>query len=96
MVRSLLYGILVMLIIAMVSAFMQDDISFQTATLVFGLICLAIAGILSGAFVSGDRIRANTATEEKEDRRQRQDWSIKIFMFGLPSFLAAILSYYYF
>jgi hypothetical protein len=36
-----------------------------------GLICLGIAGLLNGAFVSGDRNRANYYSETKEDRIQK-------------------------
>jgi hypothetical protein len=45
----------------------------------------------SGAFVSGDRNRANLAAEDREERRQRTSMVQKLFLFGAPIFAACIL-----
>ncbi|TYS16625.1 hypothetical protein FZC78_11580 [Rossellomorea vietnamensis] len=56
-----------------------------------GLFCLAISGILSGAFISGNQIRANTSTETKEKRRKRIRMMYLFALLGAPHFAAAIV-----
>nr|WP_253264284.1 DUF5316 domain-containing protein [Brevibacillus sp. MCWH] len=48
------------------------------------------SAVCSGALLSGDRIRANYATETAEDRKQRQKWAGRLFLFGLPFVVTAI------
>ncbi|GIM45766.1 hypothetical protein DNHGIG_13150 [Collibacillus ludicampi] len=50
------------------------------------------AGIVTGAFVNGDRMRANFHMEDKEDRRKRLQWSNVLFLFGLPNVIANIVA----
>ncbi|AND41478.1 DUF5316 domain-containing protein [Cytobacillus oceanisediminis] len=56
-----------------------------------GLGCLLIAGLLSGVFISGDRIRANFATETSSERQKRYNRMLSFVVFGAPNFLVAIL-----
>lgn len=48
-----------------------------------GIITGAING-LSGALLSGDRIRANYNTEDAEDRQRRNGLISKILLFAFP------------
>jgi hypothetical protein len=56
------------------------------AAWLFGAVC-------SGALLSGDRIRANHATETAEDRKQRLKWAGRFFLIGLPFVVTAIFLY---
>lgn len=56
-----------------------------------GFGCWLLGAIYSGALLSGDRIRANAATETVEDRRVRNRRAWQFFLIGLPNVLTAIL-----
>lgn len=58
-----------------------------------GVISWLLAGILSGAFISGDRTRANESIETAEDKRFRSKFSSVLFLFGLPFLTVALLIY---
>ncbi|WP_188016948.1 DUF5316 domain-containing protein [Paenibacillus antarcticus] len=53
-----------------------------------GVISILLAGILSGLFISEDRMRANFETTE--DRKFRNKYSSVLFLFGLPFLITAI------
>jgi hypothetical protein len=55
---------------------------------------MGLAGILSGAFISGDRLRANYATESKDDARAKNKRMNQLFFFGLPYLFIALLIYF--
>ncbi|WP_170215806.1 DUF5316 domain-containing protein [Ureibacillus massiliensis] len=54
---------------------------------------LGVACLLSGVFVSGDRLRANLSTESDEDRVQRTNRSLQSVLIGLPSIVVALFFY---
>ncbi|WP_421617052.1 DUF5316 domain-containing protein [Brevibacillus sp. TJ4] len=56
-----------------------------------GLLCFLLSAVFTGSLNSGDRIRANDATESKEDRRTRRKWAIHLALVGLPNFMAAFV-----
>ncbi|MGG4492081.1 DUF5316 family protein [Metabacillus idriensis] len=56
------------------------------------LICFGLSGLLTNAFLGGSRIRANVHSETKEHREARTTWAIQLFLLGLPSCAAAIIS----
>ncbi|WP_414859273.1 DUF5316 domain-containing protein [Paenibacillus haidiansis] len=56
-----------------------------------GVICWLLAGILSGAFISGDRTRANHNIETPEDKEFSRKYSGILFLFGLPFLVIAVL-----
>ncbi len=58
-----------------------------------GFFFFAIAFILSGVFVSGDRMRANLATESDEGRNERNKISFHSALVGIPSIVVALLFY---
>jgi hypothetical protein len=43
------------------------------------LVCFGLAGVLSGAFISGDRLKSNNSIDKKEDKIVRG----KIINFGM-------------
>ncbi|MDW7650130.1 MAG: DUF5316 family protein [Bacillota bacterium] len=96
MIISLVAGICMVLLLAAAAALRQDMSSFQNAALAISLLSFAGAGVLTNAFNSGDKARANFATEDKADRQARTTWAGRLFFFGLPLFVALILSYKFF
>lgn len=58
-----------------------------------GVISLLISGLLSGAFVSGDRVRANYSNENIEQSYKRQNLILVFFKIGIPNILGAIIIY---
>lgn len=58
---------------------------------VLGLVSIIISAIISGALVSGDRVRANYATESSADSQQRRKLSLTLFLIGLPSMVTIII-----
>lgn len=55
-----------------------------------GGIFILLSAIFTGSLASGDRIRANHATETPEDRRTRVNWAVNCALVGGPNLLAAI------
>lgn len=60
---------------------------------IIGFFFIGIAIILSGSMVSGDRMRANFATESDEDRRNRNSIIFRIALIGIPNLVIAFLLY---
>ncbi|WP_435925785.1 DUF5316 domain-containing protein [Paenibacillus sp. DYY-L-2] len=58
-----------------------------------GVVLWILSGILSGAFISGDRTRANENIETDEDRTFRNKHSSILFLFGLPFLIIALIIY---
>lgn len=90
MAKSLMVGIIVVALLAVVSAFQANPNFFQSSSLIVGIIGMLGAGVFSGGFVSGDRYRANVSAEDQEDRQERLKWAGMLFLFGLPGILAAL------
>ncbi|MDQ7094346.1 DUF5316 family protein [Desulfosporosinus sp. PR] len=56
---------------------------------VIGLIPVIISGFMTGAYVSGNRVRANYT--DSEEFQARMGVSNKLFLLGMPFLLAAIV-----
>ncbi|MGE8004978.1 DUF5316 domain-containing protein [Lysinibacillus sp. NPDC093216] len=59
-----------------------------------GCIFIVISMIFSGAMVSGDRMRANFATETTEHRDERNNITLHSLYIALPNIIVAVLFYY--
>ncbi|WP_431802967.1 DUF5316 domain-containing protein [Halobacillus andaensis] len=70
---------------------------FLKITAGIALAPLILAGVLTGAFISGDRHRANFHSETKDDREFRSRWSKRLACFSAPSviFLLALFIEYF-
>jgi hypothetical protein len=58
---------------------------------IIGLICLCTAGILSGAFISGDKSRANYTSQKEAERLQKTKFVKYLLALGLPNLIVALL-----
>lgn len=88
--RSLLLGVIVGVLALILSFFLNSDDTEMVVgyLLVIGLIPIILSGFMSGAYVSGDRVRANYSdSKEFSDRSGR---GTDLFFFGIPLVLAAI------
>lgn len=56
-----------------------------------GLALIGICAIFSGSMLSGDRMRANYATETYEDRQNRDKFVTRFFLLGFPNLIVAIV-----
>ncbi|ODA42367.1 DUF5316 domain-containing protein [Desulfosporosinus sp. BG] len=84
-------GILALIITSIVSFIFGDwSILFKLSGFI-GIIALLISALMSGALISGDRVRANWTHEDHEDGKNRQERAFKLFLFGLPNLVGAII-----
>ncbi|MGP4082925.1 DUF5316 domain-containing protein [Pseudalkalibacillus sp. R45] len=87
---SLFLGTLVAFTLFLCWYFTKSEL-FITVSGGVGLISLIIAGLLSGVFISGDKIRANTAIEDSKERKKRNKGMFVFTLFGAPNFIVGIL-----
>ncbi|MEJ9152457.1 DUF5316 family protein [Bacillus smithii] len=91
MLKSFITGIIVSLIIW--TAGTVSNLNVSRIFFIVSVLLIVLAVVLSGLGVSGDRIRANAATETKEDRNWRIDTSKNIILIALPSIIGFFLTY---
>lgn len=91
MKKAFFLGIFFAAICLLLGYFTPYHYLFGEITGVLGLVCLIIAGITSGAFISGDRNRGNFWTEDKESRAERVGIGTYSFLFGFPSFVVSLI-----
>ncbi|WP_107841631.1 DUF5316 domain-containing protein [Metasolibacillus meyeri] len=96
MKKYILYGI-VLAVGAIVAALILGDIH-KTSQIAAGIggALLILTMLFSGVFVNGDRLRANLATESKEQRERRYKYEEKFLFMSIPCFVVAILFYWLF
>lgn len=78
--------------VAVIIGFITSDWNlFMKITGFAAIVPLLLSGLLSGALVDGDRLRANFKTETKEDRLRRNKWTFKFFLISLPNLSLLII-----
>lgn len=55
--------------------------------------CLVLVGLLNGAFISGDRNRANYYMETKDTRQEKERVTNNLLVISVPNIIVAILTY---
>ncbi|RKD21076.1 hypothetical protein BEP19_15475 [Ammoniphilus oxalaticus] len=91
--KSIGIGLSILLCTSIASFLLQDwGIIYRIGGGVGGLFLFA-AGLLSGAFISGDRNRANFSNESNEETRRRHALFRKLFLIGIPNLVVAIIVY---
>lgn len=90
--RSLFPGLVVGVIGIILSLFLNNSEMIIYGLFMIGFIPIIISGFLSGAFVSGDRVRGNYS--DSKDFNERSGWSTKLFFFGIPCVMAAVVVIY--
>jgi amino acid transporter len=68
-----------------------EKVSFY---LLMSSVCLIVLAILlSGSAVSGDRVRANAAYEDKAERRERFKWVKNFLIMSVPGIISLAMVY---
>ncbi|RCX21445.1 hypothetical protein DFP94_102198 [Fontibacillus phaseoli] len=91
--RTLFIGIVTCIIAAIFISLLSNGETAIKITGGAGLVSWLLAGLLSGAFISGDRTRANESIETEGDKRFRSKYSSLFFIFGLPWLATALVLY---
>ncbi|SDN65220.1 DUF5316 domain-containing protein [Bacillus sp. OK048] len=92
--KYFLFGIGLSLIGILISIIFWGIDKAYLVTGSIGFIFIGISMVMSGSIASGDRMRANFATESAEDRKERNRLTSNSLLIGLPSVLTAVLLYY--
>ncbi|TFB19490.1 hypothetical protein E3U55_10005 [Filobacillus milosensis] len=83
------------LVVALMAVFAGFVTTNWDITLVIALIAgiapLFYAGLMSGAFVDGDRNRANYHTQDKNERESRYQLMKKLLLFASPNLITIAL-----
>ncbi|WP_226036568.1 DUF5316 domain-containing protein [Aquibacillus saliphilus] len=85
MLKYIGIGVFITLVALVIGSLTGDWNLFLKIVGVAALIPLLISGLLTGAFVDGDRNRANYHTENKEDRQQKNKWVIRFLLISTPN-----------
>jgi len=86
--RSLLPGLIVGVVGIILSFVLPNSDMIMYGLLIIGFIPIIISGFMSGAYVSGDRVRGNYS--DSKNFNERSGRSTKLFLFGIPCVLAAL------
>ncbi len=84
-------GVFIAIVVHAIGVVLND---YNITLKIFGVICLGScisSGILSGAFISGDRYRANSLSETKDDKVRRMKIVNKLILLSIPSFIDAMV-----
>ncbi|WP_374966882.1 DUF5316 domain-containing protein [Lysinibacillus sp. RS5] len=92
--RYFLMGIFLSLFGVLISMIFWGMEKVYLVTGTVGCIFIGISMILSGSMVSGDRMRANFATETTDERDERNKITVNALLIALPNIFVAILFYY--
>lgn len=90
--RSLLPGLIVGVLGIILSFLLHNSDMIMYVLFIIGFIPIIISGFMSGAYVSGDRVRGNYS--DSKDFNERSGRSTKLFLFGTPCVLAAIVVHF--
>lgn len=88
---SFFIGLFISIIAILVGVILKDyNVSFNITAIIAG-IGLLISAIIGGTFISGDRYRANSFSESKEEKNKRIEIIKSLLIFILPNILVAII-----
>lgn len=87
---GLVEGITAALILGIISWVMGSEAFFLQAAGWVGSSALIIGALISGTFLSGDRLRHNQANESKQDRKNRRIAGGILFLFSVPILAAYV------
>lgn len=92
MFKSFLAGLLLLAVGLIITLFTSLETGLRIPAEI-GLVMILISAVISGALISGDRIRSSYAEESSEDKKRRNRWSTNLFMAGLPGVTAYVIYY---
>jgi hypothetical protein len=83
-------GMVLSIISSIIGAFTGWSLFYKIIGIA-AIVPLILSGLLTGAFVGGDRNRANYHTTTKEDRHTNNEWAFRLFLIGLPNLIIVII-----
>ena len=86
-------GTLISLLGIVVALVVWDIRKVADVTGMIGLLFLVFSMVMSGAFVNGDRVRLNAATETDKGRDERNRLVTRSLLIALPNFLVMLVFY---
>ncbi|MCL1632059.1 DUF5316 domain-containing protein [Sporolactobacillus sp. CPB3-1] len=89
--KFFLTGLIIALVLLLLGILTPFHKLLLTITFALAVVCLLLAGVLSNVFVSGDRMRANLASESREDTKKRMGLGGRLFLFGISQLGASVL-----
>lgn len=87
--RLIILSFLLICISIIIGLTLNDWMKTVYVSGVIGIIFFCIAGLLNGAFASGDRLRANNSIENAEDRIQKNKITSFMLSVGLFNIIVA-------
>lgn len=90
--RPFLIGLIVGGLLLIASLLLNDSSMIMYLLMILGIIPIVVSGFISGAFASGDRIRANYS--DANDFSERSKISTALFLFGIPCLLSGVAIYF--
>ncbi|WP_054874269.1 DUF5316 family protein [Oxobacter pfennigii] len=81
------------MVYATLAIFNKSDMLVTTLGII-GAILLFISSILSGALVSGNRMRLNHAVEDKNEMQNKKTIQVFTFILGLMNVFACLIIYF--
>lgn len=91
---SFLIGILLSVIVIIFSLAFNDLYLGVKISGIVSAICIILAGIMSGSFASGDRIRASYSNESNKDKTMRAKYSRILLVFAIPNIIVLIVCFF--
>ncbi|WP_129703849.1 DUF5316 family protein [Priestia megaterium] len=92
MIKSIITGFILSFIILLVCTIAK--LNSEPIFFIVFIVLVVLAIVISGFAVSGDRMRANMATESKEDKKWRVTNSINLMLIATPVLAGLIIIHY--
>lgn len=93
MIKSIISGFILSFILLVACTI--ANVNSETVLFTAFILLVGVAIIISGAAVSGDRMRANLATESKTDKKWRITNSINLMLAAAPVLGVFLLIHYF-
>ncbi|WP_374989023.1 DUF5316 family protein [Priestia megaterium] len=93
MIKSIIGGFILSFVLLLACTI--ANVNLETVFLAVFIILVGLAIIISGEAVSGDRMRANLATESKTDKKWRITNSINLMLAATPVLGVFLLIHYF-
>jgi hypothetical protein len=93
MKKSFLGGIILLVGLISTSLVFQDYSFLVNIGGTVGVVSIILAGLTTGAFQQRSIPAENYPLEDKTLRDTKSRWSKNVFLFGLPSFIGAIITF---
>jgi len=92
--KTIILSIIIMCISIILGKLMNNWMLTIEISVIIGLVSFVIAGILNGAFISGDRLRANSSIDKEGDKVVRSKITNFVLIIGSLNFILAVIIFF--